>query len=76
MVVLFVSFMWLLLAEFPVPQSDLAEALGITTVHVNRVIQSFRAQGVLELKRNMIKLKDLERLSLSGGFNDHYLHQK
>jgi CRP-like cAMP-binding protein len=62
--------------EFPVTQSDLAEALGLSTVHVNRVIQSFRAQGVLELKRNMIKLKDLERLSLIGGFNDHYLHQK
>jgi CRP-like cAMP-binding protein len=62
--------------EFPVTQSDLAEALGISTVHVNRVIQSFRAEGVLEVKRNMVTLNNLERCSQIGGFNDLYLHQK
>jgi CRP-like cAMP-binding protein len=62
--------------EFPVTQSDLAEALGISAVHVNRVIKSFRMEGVLDLKRNVVTLKDLERLNEIGGFNDLYLHQK
>lgn len=62
--------------EFPVTQAELAEALGISAVHVNRVIQSFRAEGVLEVKRNTVLLKDLERLSEIGGFNGLYLHQK
>ncbi len=62
--------------DFPVTQADLAEALGISAVHVNRVIQAFRNQGVLELKRNIVTLKDFERLSRIGGFNDLYLHQK
>src|ERR1700759_2281302 len=35
--------------EFPITQSKLADALGISTVHVNRVIQAFRAEGVLDV---------------------------
>ena len=62
--------------EFPITQSELAEALGISAVHVNRVIQSFRSEGVLDVKRNTVKLKDLERLIEIGGFNELYLHQK
>jgi CRP-like cAMP-binding protein len=62
--------------EFPITQSELAEALGISAVHVNRVIQSFRSEGVLDVKRNTVKLNDLERVIESGGFNELYLHQK
>ena len=62
--------------EFPVTQSELAEALGISAVHVNRVIQSFRAAGVLDIQRNKVTLKDLERLVEIGGFNELYLHQQ
>ena len=61
---------------FPITQSKLSEALGISEVHVNRVIQSFRAEGVLELKRKTVTLKDFERLSDIGGFNGLYLHQQ
>lgn len=62
--------------EFPVTQSELAEALGISAVHVNRVIQSFRASGVLDIQRNKVTLKDIEQLSKIGGFNELYLHQQ
>jgi CRP-like cAMP-binding protein len=42
--------------EFPITQSELAEALGISTVHVNRVIQSFRAAGMLNFHRSKVSL--------------------
>ncbi len=61
---------------FPITQHELAEALGISTVHINRVIQSLRAKGIVELKRDMITLKDLERLVEIGGFDALYLHQR
>jgi CRP-like cAMP-binding protein len=61
--------------EFPVTQSELAEALGISTVHVNRVLQGFRADGVLDVQKNMVKLIDLERVLIEGGFDAAYLHQ-
>ncbi len=62
--------------EFPITQSELAEALGLSSVHVNRVIQSFRAAGVLDIKGNRVRLKDIERLVEIGGFNELYLHQQ
>ena len=62
--------------EFPITQSELAEALGISTVHVNRVLNSFRAAGVLDIQRSKITFNDLERVLKIGGFNDMYLHQR
>jgi CRP-like cAMP-binding protein len=62
--------------EFPITQSELAEALGLSSVHVNRVMQSFRAAGVLDIARNRVRLKDIERLVNIGGFNELYLHQQ
>ncbi|WP_225117836.1 Crp/Fnr family transcriptional regulator [Bradyrhizobium sp. BRP22] len=62
--------------EFPITQSRLAEALGLSAVHVNRVLQSFRAEGVLDIQKNMVKLSDIEKLVEIGGFNDTYLHQQ
>jgi CRP-like cAMP-binding protein len=62
--------------EFPITQSELAEALGISAVHVNRVIQSFRANGILDIQRSKITLKDIEQLVKIGGFDDLYLHQQ
>jgi len=34
----------------PLTQTDLADALGLTSIHVNRVLQVLRKDGVLELK--------------------------
>lgn len=62
--------------DFPITQSELAQALGISDVHVNRVIQLFRATGVLNIQRSNVSFKDIERLIEIGGFNDLYLHQK
>ncbi|WP_027584490.1 Crp/Fnr family transcriptional regulator [Bradyrhizobium sp. Ai1a-2] len=62
--------------EFPITQSKLAEALGLSPVHVNRVLQSLRAEGVLDIQKNMVKLRDIEKLVEIGGFNDTYLHQQ
>jgi len=62
--------------EFPITQAELGEALGITAVHVNRVISHFRNSGVLDIRRNRVRLKDFERLAEIGGFNELYLHQR
>jgi CRP-like cAMP-binding protein len=62
--------------EFPITQSELAQALGISEVHVNRVIQTFRAAGILNIQRGKVSLKNIEQLLEIGGFNDLYLHQR
>jgi CRP-like cAMP-binding protein len=57
----------------PITQTDMADALGLTPVHVNRVLKSLRESGVLDIKRNEVMLSDPEKLAAIGEFNAVYL---
>lgn len=59
---------------FPVTQQDLADALGLSTVHANRVVQGLRAQNLLEWQGDRVILPDLKRLMALAEFDDRYLH--
>jgi CRP-like cAMP-binding protein len=61
--------------ELPMTQADIADALGLTPVHVNRVIQELRRAGLLELRKRSVTLPRLARLQELGDFDDLYLHQ-
>jgi CRP-like cAMP-binding protein len=59
---------------FPVTQMDLADATGLSTVHVNRTLQELRASGLITLRERQIIIHDLEGLSRMAMFTPHYLH--
>lgn len=50
--------------QFPLPltQEMLADALGLTSVHVNRTLQAIRRDGLLTLRGGMMSLPDRARL--------------
>jgi len=50
--------------SFPMPltQEMLADALGLTSAHVNRTLQLMRREGVLDLRGSMVTLLDADRL--------------
>jgi CRP-like cAMP-binding protein len=50
--------------RFPMPltQYDLADIVGLTPVHVNRVIKSLRDKGIIELKAKSMRILDLPTL--------------
>ena len=54
---------------FPITQSKLADALGLSVVHVNRILQGFRTEGILDLKRQVVTLGDFEKIVQLGGFD-------
>ena len=60
--------------DFPLTQNDLADATGLTAVHVNRTLQELRRDGMIELERKQLRLLDLERLMDAAMFNPNYLH--
>lgn len=60
--------------EFPVTQSDLADAMGLSAVHMNRVIQELRARGLLAWQGAGVVLPDLEGLRALAEFDPRYLH--
>jgi CRP-like cAMP-binding protein len=59
---------------FPMTQTELGDALGLTTVHVNRVIQDLRRDGLITLGKGFLCINDWERLWQRAKFNPLYLH--
>jgi CRP-like cAMP-binding protein len=58
----------------PVTQGDLADAMGLSNVHVNRVLQELRAKGLIALHGKTLKVLDWEGLKTTGEFDPTYLH--
>ncbi len=64
--------------EFPLPLSQLvlADALGMTPVHINRVLKNLRLTGAMALKRGGVTLLDPVKLVQIAGFDENYLHRR
>lgn len=59
---------------WPLTQSDLADATGLTSVHVNRTLQDLRRNGLITLQSRRLNVPDLAALAQAGGFSPAYLH--
>jgi CRP-like cAMP-binding protein len=59
--------------RLPLTQTDLADALGLTSVHVNRVLQRFRRDQLLTLGHRRLTLCNGGRLEAIVGFTPNYL---
>ncbi|WP_114949065.1 Crp/Fnr family transcriptional regulator [Microvirga calopogonii] len=60
--------------EFPVTQTDLADTVGLTLVHTNRMLQDLRAEGLIAWKGKRLTILDFDRLADLSMFNPNYLH--
>ncbi|TNC05413.1 Crp/Fnr family transcriptional regulator [Methylobacterium terricola] len=58
----------------PLTQTDLADATGMTTVHVNRSLQELRAERLITIKQRRLTIPDLAALERRALFNPSYLH--
>jgi CRP-like cAMP-binding protein len=59
--------------EAPLTQTDLADALGLTSVHVNRVLQKLRERGFIDFRRGVLSIRDVPALCAYVEFKDGYL---
>jgi hypothetical protein len=60
--------------ELPMTQEQLADALGLTPVHVNRVLREFDSQGLIVRERRFVRIPHWEKLRDAAGFNGQCLH--
>jgi len=60
--------------ELPMTQEQLADCLGITPVHVNRVLRELDQEGVLVRRERFIEVPDRDKLHKIAGLNELYLH--
>ncbi len=60
--------------ELPVTQAELGDALGLSTVHVNRSLQELRGKGLITLRGNILTAENWDGLKKIGEFDPTYLH--
>jgi CRP-like cAMP-binding protein len=60
--------------DLPITQGEFADAIGVSNVHVNRVVQQLRADGLIETKGTQVKVPDWDKLKQVGEFDPTYLH--
>lgn len=60
--------------QFPVTQIEIADALGISTVHANRTLQELRARGLITVERFEVTILDWAALKELAAFDPAYLH--
>lgn len=54
--------------RLPLTQELLADALGLSLVHINRTLQQLRREGCVQLRSGMVSLSDLGRLVAMSGY--------
>lgn len=60
--------------HLPLTQADLADALGLSTVYVNKTMTRLRASGIIETDRRLVRILRPEELSAIAGFEGSYLY--
>ena len=60
--------------ELPVGQEQLADALGLTPVHVNRSLKGLREEGLVHFLRGRVDILDWSGLANAAEFDPAYLH--
>lgn len=61
-------------AAIPLTQIDLADAGGLSVVHVNRVVRELRILGALSKKKRTIEVESRDRLAQVASFDRRYLN--
>jgi CRP-like cAMP-binding protein len=60
--------------EFPMTQEQLADATGLTGVHVNRTLMELEARGLITRTVRYVAVADWPILKEAGDFDEAYLH--
>ena len=60
--------------EFPLTQLELSECLGLTAVHVNRMLQELRRRNLIRLENRRLEILDWDGLNAVAEFDPAYLY--
>lgn len=58
----------------PLTQVELADTMGVTPVHMNRVLQSLRRKSLISLEGDQLTVLNAKGLEQEAGWNPNYLH--
>jgi CRP-like cAMP-binding protein len=60
--------------QLPITQSELADTVGLSSVHVNRSLKELREAGLVTFRGGSVHIADVHRLKGFASFSPNYLH--
>lgn len=60
--------------ELPMTQEELADTLGLTSIHVSRTLKALADEGLVTRTNRSVRILDWHRLTKLGDFDSNYLH--
>ena len=60
--------------ELPLTQEQLADAVSLTAVHVNRTLKNLEKDGYISRTKRRITISDWQKLATVADFDPRYLH--
>ena len=60
--------------DLALTQTDLAECLGLTAIHINRTLKELRSQGLVQFKGGRVDITDWDGLARVAEFDPAYLY--
>jgi CRP-like cAMP-binding protein len=62
--------------DLPLSQILLADSLGMTPVHLNRILKKLGLSGAMNFRRGSLLIIDPAKLVQIAGFDENYLHRR
>jgi CRP-like cAMP-binding protein len=61
--------------SFPLPiiQTDIGDATGLTSIHVNRTLRELRLRSIVELRSGIVTIHDWDKLVAIGDFDASFM---
>jgi CRP-like cAMP-binding protein len=60
--------------HLPLTQIQIADTMGMTAIHMNRVLQRLRRTGAIIFDSHRMRILDFDRLAIEAEFDPTYLH--
>jgi CRP-like cAMP-binding protein len=59
--------------SLPITQADLADATGMTNVHVNRTLKELKSRSIVDAQGGTVTIHNWDQLVSTGDFDDAYM---
>jgi CRP-like cAMP-binding protein len=60
--------------NLPLTQKEIADSVGLTPIHTNRVMTRLRDEGLISFRKQQLTIPDIDRLKGIADFDAGYLH--
>jgi CRP-like cAMP-binding protein len=60
--------------ELPMTQEQIGDTVGLTPIHVNRMLKLLNDEGLIEREKRAVRVPDWRKLARVGDFDPQYLH--